>query len=85
MILPHDGEQLLLGFNSCYLQPMSSLPWGGLSPRVLTRSYKRYILKAQAPGSMRDSVDPDQYDLWPTAKKAIFVYEGAPLLGAVEL
>jgi len=30
------------------LDPM--LPWGGRSPRVLTRSYQEFTLKAQAAG-----------------------------------
>ncbi len=61
-----------------------SAPWGGVSPRVLTRAHKRFTLKAQAAKSTSDFVDPEQYDLWLPAKKGPFVYEGAPLLVALE-
>ena len=80
MGLSRVGEQLeLWGFleeTGC----SSREPWGGRSPRALTRGYKRFILKAQAAKSMGDFVDPEQYDLWLPIKKAPWIYQGAPLL-----
>jgi len=57
-----------------------SLPWGGVSPRVLTAGYKRFILKTQ--GEKSASVDPLQHDLWKdmVIQKAPRIYRGAPLL-----
>jgi len=59
---------------------LSKLPWQGRSPRALTKGHKRFILKAQAGGSMGEFVDPEQYDLWRRIKKAPWRYQGAPLL-----
>ncbi len=57
------------------------LPWGGRSPRALTRGYERFILKAQAAKSTSDFVgDPGQFDLWLPIKKAPREYLGAPSL-----
>ncbi len=56
-------------------------PWDGKSPRALTRGRLLFILKPGGAKSMRDEVDPLQYDMWPTATNAPrFVYRGAPLL-----
>jgi len=57
------------------------LPWGGRSPRALTKGYKRFILKAQAQKSVGDSVsDEDQCDLWLPIQEGPWIYSGAPLL-----
>ncbi len=55
------------------------VPWGGRSPRALTKGFGRFTLKAQADKSMRDSVDPAQVDLWPEWKGGP-CYAGAPTL-----
>ena len=72
------GVQLWLGFEYAV---RAGIPWGGVSPRELTASYERFILKAQAAKSVSDFVDPEQYDLWLPFRKIPFVYRGAPLLG----
>jgi len=76
----HDGDQLELGLGEEFLVGAASLPWGGRSPRALTRGYERFNLKAQAKKSASDFVDPEQYDFWLPVKKAPRVYRGAPLL-----
>jgi len=79
MILPHDGDQLLLGLPG--LVELSKQPWGGRSPRALTRGHGRVILKAQAGKSASDFVRAGQGDLFEAvAEERAFVYEGAPLL-----
>ncbi len=72
--LPLPGlEEFLVG--------ASREPWGGRSPRALTRGAKRFILKAQAGKSTSDFVgDPRQCDLWLPVEKAPWEYQGAPLL-----
>jgi len=55
-------------------------PWGGQSPRALTRGFRVGILKAQAAKSMSDFVDREQCDLWLPKIEAPWVYQGAPLL-----
>ncbi len=57
------------------------LPWGGRSPRALTRGYERFTLKAQA-AKARAILLPDenQYDLWVPIRRAPAIYAGAPLL-----
>ena len=57
-----------------------SLPWGGRSPRALTRGYERFTLKAQAEKSASGFLDPEQCDLWLPKNKAPRIYRGAPLL-----
>jgi len=59
---------------------VSDEPWGGVSPRGLTRSYKRFNLPAWAEKRMVVYVDPEQYDLWLPMKRAPSEYFGAPLL-----
>ena len=54
--------------------------WQGVSPRALTAGYVLNIFKAWPQKSVSDFVDSDQYDLWLPAKKAPWVYQGAPLL-----
>ncbi len=74
------GEQLELQLEGDVLVDPRRLPWGGRSPRALTRVALRGILKAQADKSVSNFVDPEQYDLWLPIKKAPWQYEGAPLL-----
>ncbi len=56
------------------------VPWGGVSPRALTRGYKSFIFDREGRKSMSDFVDPEQCDLWIPTKKAPWVYQGAPSL-----
>jgi len=75
------GDQLTLPGFEAVVVGASKLPWGGRSPRALTRGYKRFILKPRAKKSVSDFVsDENQYDLWLPVKKAPFVYDGAPSL-----
>ena len=60
------------------------VPWGGRSPRALTKAHERFILKTQGAKSVSDfAFDENQYDLWLTIKKAPWRYQGAPLLQEV--
>ena len=46
-------------------------PWGGRSPRVLTRCSERLFLRRKAEKSVSDLfLDERQYDLWLPNKKA---------------
>jgi len=56
------------------------LPWGGRSPRSLTRSAKALFLKRERQKDDRFFVDPDQLDLFREAKAGPPQYEGAPSL-----
>ena len=57
------------------------VPWGGRSPRGLTRVQLSPIFKAQAEKSVSDFVsDENQYDLWLPIQRAPWKYQGAPLL-----
>ena len=58
-----------------------ALPWGGKSPRVLTASYARSILKAQAAKKLSGTVcDPYQVDMFVQPQRSP-VYDGAsPLI-----
>ncbi len=73
-----EGEQLDLFVSKGVV--LARVPWAGQSPRVLTASYRQFILKAQAVKSVSDFVDPGQYDLWLPKKKAPRVNRGAPSL-----
>ncbi len=55
-------------------------PWGGRSPRGLTKVRKWLFLRREPQKDDRYVVDPNQYDLWVPVKKAPWVYQGAPLL-----
>ena len=73
------GDQLSLFQNESSAHVRA--PWGGGSARVLTKSYKRFILKAQAGKSVSGCVsDENQYDLWLPIAKAPWKFQGAPLL-----
>jgi len=66
--------------NSDQLWLWDKEPFRGQSPRVLTAGYALSILKPRAQKSMSDFVDPEQYGLFITMKKAPWKYQGAPLL-----
>ena len=58
-----------------------TMPWGGLSPRALTRAYNRFIFKPEAQKDDRFFVDPNQYDLFPAVmKKSPPTWGGSPSL-----
>ncbi len=78
-MLHPDSDQLELGLGEGFLVGASSLPWGGRSPRALTRAHGMFILKAQAGKSVSVFVDPEQCDLWLPMEKGP-VYDGASLL-----
>ncbi len=80
MIREHEGEQLQLSVGNGFRDGVA-VPWGGLSPRVLTRGHGLFILKTQGAKSMGDFIDPAQCDLFEAVdKKAPPGYGGAPLL-----
>ncbi len=62
---------------------LDALPWQGQSPRVLTKGFVPLFLRREPQKDERFFVDPDQLDLWPTAKRAPWKYQGAPLLQEV--
>ena len=72
-----DDIQLQFVFEG---EELRRIPWGGRSPRALTRVALGLTLKAQAVKSVSDFVDPEQFDLWLPMKKAPWNYQGAPLL-----
>jgi len=60
------------------------IPWNGTSPRSLTRAAQALFLKRERQKDERFFVDPEQVDLFRAAiKKAPWVYQGAPLLKAL--
>ncbi len=75
---PLGSDQLEFALGKVWLD----VPWGGRSPRGLTRAGISLSLSSEAQKSVRDSVDPDQIEIWPSGQKGPFVYEGAPLLGS---
>jgi len=77
------GEQLVLSLDDVRLQRVV-VPWDGRSPRVLTKAYARYILKAQGGGR---EVDPRQFEMFEMfgrvpvrEKRAPGLLTGAPSL-----
>jgi len=56
------------------------IPWGGVSPRALTKGFKKFSLKAQAVKRMIAVFDPEQCDLFVVSKNVGPRYSGAPLL-----
>jgi len=66
--------QLELGLNDVRVR----IPWGGHSPRDLTRSAKMLYSKRERKKSMSEFVSVDQVELWPSTEKA--PYQGAPSL-----
>ena len=59
---------------------LDGLPWGGQSPRVLTRSYKSLFLRREPQKDDCFFVDPEQLELFPAAITGPPQYEGAPSL-----
>ncbi len=60
---------------------VSRLPWGGRSPRDLTRARKALFSSQGAQKSVSELVATDQLELFPEATKgAPAEYAGAPLL-----
>jgi len=81
LISPRDGDQFLLGLEVGGGKASSELPWGGRSPRGLTKARERFIFKARAEKSVSDFVrDEGQYDLWLPMTKVPWKYQGAPSL-----
>ncbi len=76
------GEQLELSLDDVRLQRVV-VPWNGVSPRVLTRAYSRFILETQGGGH---EVDPHQVEIFadagrvPIRKKGRAAYLGASSL-----
>jgi len=55
-------------------------PWGGRSPRGLTRGHKSLFLRREPQNDDGFFVDPGQYDLFLEAIQGRPRYGGAPLL-----
>ena len=62
------------------LDEAADLPWGGRSPRALTRVQLSVFLRREPQKDDRFFVDLDQLDLFHAAKKRPPRYEGAPSL-----
>ncbi len=57
------------------------VPWGGRSPRGLTRGALGVILKTQGEKSVIDFVNPEQGDLWVPKKTVLpHLWGGTPSL-----
>jgi len=60
------------------LEAIRRLPWGGVSPRALTRGHLAIIFKPQGDKSTSAILsDPAQYEIWP-ANEVPWRYAGAP-------
>jgi len=59
---------------------VSRIPWGGRSPRSLTRANLSLFLRREPQKDDRFFVDPNQYDLIRAAIPGRPQYGGAPLL-----
>ncbi len=61
---------------------LDALPWRGKSPRGLTRGRKLLFFRREPQKSERFFVDPEQYELFPAAKRRPLgeTHLGAPLL-----
>jgi len=82
-----DEQALLLNSTQLELElddVRLNLPWGGRSPRGLTRAATSVILKARAAESMSEFVDPAQSEIFVARSKRRPQYEGAPLLRRLE-
>jgi len=57
------------------------IPWGGRSPRALTKAAQLLFSKHGGEKSMSDFVDGDQIEIWPTDKNGPpSSFGGSPLL-----
>ena len=82
MMVCRVGEQLGLSLDDVRLKRRVEL-WGGVSPRVLTRSYNRFTLKAQGGGHGVDFRQVEmfrQFGRVPIRKKRNSAFGGAPTL-----
>jgi len=70
------GDQLELELGL----PSVQIPWGGQSPRSLTRVQRGLFLKRERRKDDRFFADPNQLGLFPEAKRGRRRYGGAPLL-----
>jgi len=71
-----NSAQLELGLDDVRLK----IPWGGRSPRDLTRAGIALFLKRERQKDDRFFVDPDQVEFELAGKKGPPRYEGASLL-----
>ncbi len=81
-MVPPEGDQLVLpGFEE-FLVGAHREPWGGRSPRALTRGYGRFILKTQGEKKRERFGFGDQVEMWPELEKGpqLVFQLGAPLL-----
>jgi len=67
----------LFGFE---LPGVPAAPWGGRSPRGLTRGANLIILRQEPQKDDRNRFDPNQYDLFRAAIPGRSRYGGAPSL-----
>ncbi len=74
---PRDSDQLEL-WQAMVLEERR-MPWGGRSPRALTRTAMNPIFKAGAAKSVSELLASDQLELW-SIKERGPGYAGAPLL-----
>jgi len=75
------SDQLTLPGLEDFLVGDPRLPWGGISPRALTKGHGLTILKTQGEKSVSDFVSGEnQLELWPTSIKGSGIYFGAQLL-----
>ena len=70
------SEQLSLALGDA----IAVVPWGGASPRELTRAYKSLFLRRKLQKDDCFFVDPNQYDLFRAAIRGRPQYGGAPSL-----
>ena len=75
--LPREGDQFVLDL-------FKGVPWGGRSPRGLTRVQIVLSLRREPPGR-EVGVDPTQLLLWPEARKAAGKRARRPEAGAPPL
>ena len=59
----HGGEQLELDL-------FPGVPWDGRSPRGLTRGRSGIIFEPGGGGRELNSIDPRQYEMWPSHPRA---------------
>ncbi len=67
------------------LQLFPGVPWGGISPRELTRARMSLFLRREPPPHEVPVADPRQLELFPVKRRfrkkgPPLVYRGAPLL-----
>ena len=60
MILTRDGDQLQLELDDVRVE----IPWGGVSPRTLTRCGKLFTLEGPPTGGLHVDADPAQLTIF---------------------